>query len=87
MIKYLKNEQTIGGEEDTRKGEKIGGINKSKLIKVYLKLKEKYSNEINFKRLTFSNFVDYVIANEFEDEHVKMNTLHYELKDNPLYEL
>ncbi len=91
MLKYLKNEIVVGGKRYTKKGkkigEKIGGINKNTLTKVYSALKQNYSKEINFKILNFETFVEYVLNNGYEEEDVNETNLHYELKDNYLYEL
>ena len=84
-VKFFKNENVIGG--DNTKGEKIGGISKSKLIKVYLELRSRYADVINFRSLGFMNFVDFVIGNDYSEEDVKMSNLAYELRTNSVYGL
>lgn len=83
-LNYLKKECVIG---DNKKEEKIGGIKIRKLIKVYLSLRANYVDVINFRLLSFQNFVDFVTGNDFDEEDVEINTLAYELRTNPIYGL
>lgn len=84
-INYLKRKNVIGG--DNTKGEKIGGISKARLIRVYLELRSRYADVINFRSLGFMNFVDFVVGNDYSEEDVKMNNLAYELRTNSVYGL
>lgn len=82
-VKFFKNENVIGG--DNTKGEKIGGILKTKLVRVYAQLRANYSEEINFRLLSFENFVDFVLANGYESEEVEVKNLKYDLIGSTLY--
>ena len=82
-VKLFKKENIIGG--DRKEEKRIGGILKTKLVKVYLQLRANYSDEINFRLLSFENFVDFVLANGYESEDVEVKNLKYDLIGSTLY--